>query len=275
MGFSLVSGATVLPLTNKELLPNFDHPPLTIKQKVIERYGRDGGAITGDRRMASRKFKIDIAVRGNPQAVLGGDADYNANSTALFSVASQDELYLYDDGRGYRLKISVGAITPKSGAYRATEIWTLDCVAPDAAWETITEETTGDEYFDEYDEYGGAYLTDAETFELNNANPLEAYPVFYLTPISANSEFALVNITTGAVCRIGESLFTPGTRLVLDSRDGSAMLFVGDDDPVDVRQKIGDDTGFLILAPGVNVIRYESTFGAISMLAKFRLRRPF
>lgn len=267
MAVSLVSGSTVLQLTNAELLPNFDHPPLTIKQKIIERYGRDGGDITGDRRIASRKLKIDVSLRGRD------DAEYNTNANALFSIASQDELYLYDDGRGYRLKISVGGITPKSGAYRRAETWTLDCVAPDAAWETIAEEVTGDEY--EYDEYGGAYLTDGETFQLNNTNPLEAYPVFSLSPIVANSEFALVNETTGAVCRIGESLFTPGTRLVLDSRNGSALLYVGDDDPVDVRQKIGDDTGFLILNHGINTIRYESKFGAVVALTKYRLRRPF
>lgn len=270
MAFSLVSGSTVLPLTNAELIPKFDHPPVTIKQKVIERYGRDGGGITGDRRIASRKLRIEIGVRGTT------DALYAANANALFSIASQDELYLYDDTRGYRLKISVGAITPKSDAYRQAELWTLDCVAPDAAWETIAERVYGDdEYADEYDEYGGQYLSDAEIFTLDNADPLEAYPVFYLYPVAANSEFALVNETTGAVCRIGESLFTPGTRLVLDSRDGTAQLYVGDDDPVDVRQKIGDDTGFLILTPGVNVIRYESTFGAVALLAKFRLRRPF
>jgi len=268
MAFSLVSGTTVLPLLNTELIPTFDHPPLTIKQKVIERYGRDGGAITGDRRMASRKFKIDIGVRGTT------DALYNSNANALFSIASQDELYLYDDLRGYRLKISVGAIAPKSGAFRSAEVWTLDCIAPDAAWETIAEEVFGDEY-SEYDEYGGIYLSDAETFNLNNSNPLEAYPVFTLYPIGSNSEFALINQTTGAVCRVGESLFTPGTRLVLDSRDGSALLYVGDDTPVDVRQKIGDDTSFLILAPGENIIRYESTFGAVAALVRFRLRRPF
>lgn len=269
MAFSFVSGATVLPLTNAELLPNFEHPPLTIKQKVIERYGRDGGAITGDRRVASRKLKIDVSVRGVTEAA------YAANANALYAIVSQNELYLYDDGRGYRLKISVGAITPKSGARRKAETWTLDCIAPDAAWETIAEQVNGDEYADEYDEYGGAYLTNGETFELNNTDPLEAYPVFSLVPIAANSEFALVNETTGAVCRIGESLFTPSTRLVLDSRDGAALLYVGDDDPVDVRQKFGDDTGFLILAPGVNVIRYESTFGAVACLTRYRLRRPF
>jgi len=271
MAFSLVSGATVLPLTNATFPKSFEHPPLTLKQKVIERYGQDGGAITGDRRIASRKFKLEIAVRGR------SEEEYNTNSTALYSIISQDELYLYDNGRGYRLKISVGTITPKSGTWRAAELWTLDCIAPDAAWETIAEEVIGDEYADEYDEYGGAYLSNGETFELNNTNPLAAYPVFILFPIAANSEFALVNETTGAVCRIGESLFTPGTLLILDSRpsSGSALLYTGEDEPTDVRQKIGDDTGFLTLVPGVNVIRYESTFGAVSMLARFRLRRPF
>lgn len=273
MAFSLVSGSEILPLGNaEEHVPNFDHAPINIKQKVIERYGNDGGAITGDRRIASRKFKLDVALRGRTPA------EYDANADALFAIAIKDELYLYDTARGYRLKISVGAITPKSGARRAAESWTLDCVAPDAAWEAIAETVFGDdEYADEYDEYGGAYLTDGETFELNNTTPLDAYPVFTLAPVAANPEFALVNQTTGAVCRIGESLFASGTRIILDSRpsSGKAQLFVGDDDPIDIRQKIGDDTGFLVLAPGVNVIRYESTFGAVSMLAKFRLRRPF
>ncbi len=271
MAFSLVSGATVLPLTNATVLPNFEHAPVTIKQKVIERYGQDGGAITGDRRMASRKFRLDLSLKATT------DAEYDASANELFTIATQDELYIYDNSRGYRLKISVGAITPKSTAKRRTETWTLDCIAPDAAWETIAEQVIGDEYADEYDEYGGQYLSDGETFTLDNTDPLDAYPVFSLVPIAANSEFALVNETTGAVCRIGESLFTPGTRLDLDSRpsSGSALLYTGEDEPVDVRQKIGDDTGFLVLVPGENVIRYESTFGAVVALTRFRLRRPF
>ncbi len=268
MSFSLVSGTDVLELTSARFPKSFEHPPLTLKQKVIERYGRDGGAITGDRRIASRKFKLDVAVRGRTEA------EYAADSNALYLIAAKDELYIYDNERGWRLKISVGTITPKSGKWRAAETWSFDCIAPDAAWETIPEQVEGDEYADEYDEYGGQYLTDGETFILNNTNPLEAYPIFTLSPVGANPEFALVNETTGAVCRVGESLFTPGTRMVLDSRDGSAKLFSGDE-PADLRQKLGDNTGFLILAPGENVIRYESTFGAVAMLARFRLRRPF
>lgn len=267
MSFSLVAGDSVLPLTIANLMPSFEHPPLMIKQKVIERYGRDGGAITGDRRIASRKLKLEISVGG------ANEAAYAENAKNLYSIAASSNLYLYDDTLGYRLALSVGSITPKSEVYRRAEKWVLDCVAPDGAWETIDAEVYADEYDDEYEP--GFHWQNGETISLNNTNPLDAWLVLDLESTNFISEFAIVNVTTGAVIRVGESEFTNGVRMVLDSRDGSAYLYIPGDDAVDVKQKIADNTGYIALAPGVNVLRYESVFGPVIANVSYRLRRPF
>lgn len=266
MGYSLRAGDLVLPLTVQEFMQNFDHAPVTIKQKVIERYGRDGGTITGDRRLASRKLRFTVAVRGLD------DQNYDENAAALYAIASRPDLYLQNDTLGYRLALSVNAITPKSEAYRRAEMWTLDAVCPDAAWETVAEQ----EIIDEYDEYTDGFIWENNAEKtVNNTDPLDAWPVFELTATSSNSEFAIVNVTTGAVIRVGESQFTEGVKITLDSRHGTAQLEAAGEDPVDISQKIADFTGFFALQPGENVLRFESIFGAVFARVAYRLRRPF
>lgn len=250
-----------LDLSVNELPSDFTPPSLSIKTKIIERYGRDGGDFTGDGRISSRKIKISVNIRGRTET------EYRANVDSLLKfcvLPKNSDLFFCNETTGYRLRIKITGATPKTKAAHSAEEWNFDCIAADGAWESI-DEFTNDEY--------GEQVNHKDVLFFQNSEILDAWPTFELEAQSTNTEFALISENTGAVFRLGESQFVAGAKVTLSSVTGSVLLIAPGEDAVDVRQKMADNTGFLFFAPGENRIRYESLYGSVNLTCRYRLRR--
>lgn len=257
--------------TVADYIPEVEIPDLPFRVKVYERYGRDGGDVTGDRQIGSRKFNLILQVGATT------DTEYYTKTDILFRIlrtADPDKLYLCEDNEesaefSKRLWITPERIKPKLSAVgnlRRAEEWTIPCIASDAAWESPSEIESTDS--------GGSIVANGETVTVQNDGPLTAWPIITMTCISAMPEFQLVNAANGGVLRLGSSLFVPGAVLTLDSREG---LFTIDDGlPVsDVSASLAEGTGLLNFDPGENEITFTSAYGSAGITIQHRTRRPF
>lgn len=256
--------------TTKDYIPEIETPELPFRVKIYERYGRDGGDVTGDRQIGSRKFNMILQVGAKT------DAEYYTKTDLLYAMlatAEPDKLYLYDDNEdtdySKRLWVVPSAIKPKpkaAGNYRRAEEWTIPCFAPDGAWESPDEIESTDS--------GGSTVASGGSIAVNNEGPLTAWPIIIMTCASAMPEFQLVNGANDGVFRLGSALFVPGATLTIDSREGTIEI----DDGLavtDVSSALAEGTGLLNFPPGLNTITFTSTYGAAGITIQHRTRRPF
>lgn len=246
-----------------EVRGEFSFGALQFRSKTFERFGRDGAETIGDGKMSSRTATLSLTLRGRD------DAEYYTTANQLFSLFSESKrtpLYVHDADNNRRCRIEIPSVNfglLARGNERRGEVWKVNCVVPDGAWEDAEPETVADEYG----------LASGGELLFDNASPLDAWPVFTFRTAAPNPEFSLENLTTGGVFRIGTFLFVPGSALHVSSIDGSAVI---DDGLVltDVSSAIAKNTSFLYLAPGENTIKYDSLYGEIEISAEFRRRFP-
>ena len=257
--------------TVADYIPEIDIPELPFRVKIYERYGRDGGDVTGDRKIGSRKFNLVLQVGATT------DTDYYAKIDTLYAMlatADPDKLYLCEDNAedvdfSKRLWIVPSSIKPKlaaGGNLRRAEEWTIPCFAPDGAWESPDEIESTDS--------GGSTVASGGSVSVQNDGPLTAWPIFIMSCASAMSEFQLVNGANDGVFRLGTALFVPGATLTIDSREGTIEI----DDGLavtDVSSALAEGTGLLNFEPGLNTITFTSTFGSAGITIQHRTRRPF
>lgn len=268
----LRNGSSELQLgTVADYMPELDIPGLPFRVKINERYGRDGGDVTGDRQIGSRKFNLVLKVAATTDAIYFTKTDI---LFAMLRTADPDKLYLCEDNEedanfSRRLWIVPERINPKllaNGNLRRGEEWTIPCFAPDGAWESPEEiEST---------ESGGSTVASGGTITVQNDGPLTAWPIIIMTCAAAMSEFQLVNSANGGVLRLGSALFVPGATLTIDSREGTFEI----DDGLavtDVSAALAEGTGLLNFDPGENILTFTSTFGAAGITVQHRERRPF
>jgi len=254
----------------KDYIPEVETPELPFRVKIYERYGRDGGDVTGDRQIGSRKFNLTLQVGAK------NDAEYYTKTDLLFAMlatATPDKLYLCDDNTdtdySKRLWIVPSSIKPKpkaGGNYRRAEEWTIPCFAPDGAWESPSEIESTDS--------GGSTVASGGSVAVSNDGPLTAWPIIIMTCAAPMPEFQLVNGANDGVFRLGSALFVPGATLTIDSREGTIEI----DDGLavtDVSSALAEGTGLLNFPPGLNIITFTSTYGAAGITIQHRTRRPF
>lgn len=257
--------------TTQQYIPEIEIPELPFRVKVYERYGRDGGDVTGDRQIGSRKFNLILKVNA------ANDTEYYAKIDTLYAMlrtADPDKLYLCEDNAesddfSKRLWIVPASIKLKlaaPGNLRRGEEWTIPCFAPDGAWESPEEIESTDS--------GGSTVASGGSVAVQNDGPLTAWPIITMTCAAPMPEFQLVNGANDGVFRLGTALFVPGATLTIDSREGTIEI----DDGLavtDVSSALAEGTGLLNFMPGLNTITFTSTFGSAGITIQHRTRRPF
>ena len=118
---------------------------------------------------------------------------------------------------------------------------------------------------------GTELIESEDTITVTNSSYLKAYPVIYIRPTDGNTYFQIKNLTTGEAFAIGSNSFVPGTELQISSIDGSIKLDNGTS-LVDLTPAWADNSGFISLNPGANILEYISAFAGVEIDVEFRER---
>lgn len=229
-----------------------------------ERYNRDGGEVTGDRKVSPRTIRFSFDV------VEQSDTEYVKIMNDIIGVFQEEKhpVYLHDIGGDRRTRVELQEIAERpsrQGLEKRIGQGDLVLTMSESYWENITESLV------DSDSNG---LSSGEKLGITNNSSVVGYPIITVMPFESNSEFTLKNEQTGALLTIGNGGFTVGTHIVIDSVEGTIKLFDGDD-VTEISASLANGSGFIILLPGLNEITYTSAFGSIDLEIKFRERQAF
>lgn len=226
-----------------------------------DRYGRPGSEATGDKMTSSRPISFSF------QTVSQNDSDYISALADIFAMFRADRApyYLVDTDNSRRARIEMESQDDRAASegtsFRIGE-GTLELEMLDGYWEdleqTIVSSPTGG-------------MSNNEVLSVNNSAVADTYPVIEITPYQANSEFTITNTTTGSAFTLGSSAFVVGTTFIVSSVNGTVYLDDGTTQ-VELSSALSDGSGMIKLIPGVNNLRYESSFGDVDVDVKFRKR---
>jgi len=229
-----------------------------------DRYGKDGGVITGDQMVDSRKISFSF----NP--VEDNDTSYLSvvNDIIGFFNISLSPFYLIDTETSRRCEIVLKSVDDEAqteGLERRIGKNKLQFEMLDGHWE---DEDANCEYSDT----GG--MSSGDTLDVDNDSDIDCYPIISISPNCCNSNFTLKNLTTGALITLGSNSCVPGTTFEIDSQDGTIYLVVGTT-KVEFSSALADGSGFIKLVPGVNEIEYTSAYGDVDLEVEYRRRYAF
>lgn len=226
-----------------------------------KRYGKAGANIMGDRNYDARTIKLSTDITGQIDSTIIDLVN------EIFSLLTPDKLpcYLRDADNARRAKIEITEFDPRvsrDGMEYKWHVLTIPLIMPDVFWES-TAETEIDS--------PSAGIDSGETLTIQNDGVAEAYPVILVTCVDSNSNFSLINDTTGGIITIGSNAFVPGTSIEIDCQNGTIYLSDGIS-RAEISSAMADNTGYLFFQPGENILRYDSAFGAIGLNITFRER---
>jgi hypothetical protein len=249
----------------------FKESNVKVRTNIQKRLGKDGGLVTGDRRVDPRTIRVTRDFASGCEGSESRDSQYRAvlNDIYQFFRADRSPHYLEDTDELLRAEIAlqeIGNDYKSKGLERRIGTLSLSFRMPCSAWEDLNEI--------EVVNATGSPLASDDTINLNVSSIMEVYPVISITTDAPTPDFVLSNESNGGAISIGTNGFIPGTTLTMDSIKGRIEL----DDGVSVSEishALADGYGFLFLMPGQNVIKYNSAFGNINISIKYRGRYTY
>jgi len=246
---------------------------LDLRVKSIERYEQDGGEETGDGNAGPRKFRIS---RNEAKTT---DADYLTilnNLIAFFRAKYNSsgieitDYFIEDSDTSRRARIALSGIKDESDRTLIRRVGTtgFDLIWLNAVWEDTTEN-------EESSPSGGT--ADSETITVS-ADDLPTDCIIIIEPISSTiSEFTLRNSANGAAITVSAANLIVGASLEINGTalGGTVELTSSGGIITDVSSSVADNTGFIPLVPGDNVITYTSAYGDVNITIKWRNRNYF
>lgn len=234
------------------------------------RFGKDGGAVTGDKKVDARNISLSWNV------VQQADIDYITELSELFAIFRDDKspYYLVDTDNNRRAQVELESLSDRpasEGTFFRIGENTIELIMLDAYWEDLDLQTAS---------AGTSALSNGGNLIVDNSSDTspniaaECFPVFSIIPTEANSEFTITNSTTGALFTISTAAFVPGTELEIDCQFGTVFLDDGVSS-VELSSSFASGSGFIKLVPGENIINYASSFGEMFLDISFRRRFPF
>jgi len=234
------------------------------RTSVNKRYGNDGGVINGDQKADTR----DISIVYEP--VYDNDTQYLNYVNELIGFFNPDlgPFYLVDTDNNRRCEISLNSAVDDANSegleFRIGKN-NLKFEMLDAHWEdndeiTVTSPTGG--------------LDDDDTLIIDNDSYSDCYPVIKITPYDTNTDFTILNNTTGASFTLGSNAFIVGAEFEVDCKNGTIYLTVAGA-VTEMSSALADGGGFIKLIPGNNEIKYSSVFGAVDVEITYRRRYVF
>jgi hypothetical protein len=240
-----------------------DFSGMRFRTSFNDRFGQPGQEPQGDGKESARSIVFTYSVDSET------DSGFILDAETLYASVRGDlgPFYIVDSANGRRLKVTPTDLdlTPKAGTELRYASARLGFQAVDTFWEASTATEV---------DSGTAALDNQETLECTNAGVITIYPIITVTPDESNQTFAIFNDTTEDVFTFSSASFVPGSVLEIDCQNGTVYL-TNVTTVTEVSNGIADGTGFLHLVPGLNSLRYESAYGAVTMTVSFRRRWPF
>lgn len=240
--------------------------------RAENRQGSDGDAIIGDRRYKGGQIKLRIARSATPQDPENWRDSFNVIEGFFHSRYAP--IYLIDKNafgvgqNGLRAEVvhMDTGFKMQGDLRRVMGDLTWNLAMPDPLWETVDEiqygGTSGDEII----------MTGGDTLTVTNDSQYDAFPIFEFTARNAIAVFRFTNRTLEGGFEYTDSAFigteTSGKTLIVDStiKGGSVTL-----NGVAATPNLSAG-GFIHLVPGNNTLLYESVYGDVSLVVRFRER---
>lgn len=220
-------------------------------------YQRPGGIASGEEQIGARRISL---VLGDSQE---DPEDYVAsmNSVSYVSRAAARPCYLEERRSGYRQEVvrESSGETPNDGAWRHQGKKTISFHLLDGNWETI-DATTAD---------STGFLADGESLSVDNPEQVEVDCMIVVIPQTVIESFTLRNTANQNGLTLNNSAFRPGRQIIIDGTDSGAITMNGQN----IKMSLVPGSSFIRLAPGLNPIVYESTYGAARLQVSFRSQR--
>lgn len=231
---------------------------------ITERYGKDGGQVTGDQQVGARKLTMGVDLTAS------NDSDYFDAMSYLSAhfIKSLSPFYVIDDANSRRCLVAYGGdnlkLTDKGTEYRVYG-GDLDFRMLDGVWEDsdATQTTTPT---------GG--ITNNGTLTVSNSGKFLTYPIITVTAIDSVTSFTLRNTSNDVFMTFSSNDFNPGDVFTINARTGRIQLESGGS-TVESSVSLSDGSSMIYLSPGDNVIRYESSSGDVELDIQHRERYPY
>lgn len=246
------------------------------------RYGADGSAVTGDRRIGSREIEFAFQVASGDVdeiAAAGGtiyaDAEQTKDQAYRVRLATliaffRPELgpfYLIDTdalgGVGLRAEIEYNELAdePENAILRVGRD-RLRFEMLQGGWEDLAEAS-------EVSPSGG--LENEDTITIQNTGPLEVSPYFRFFALNSVETVTLRNEANGQFFTYANTAFGAGSTLVVDGRGKEFLVEL---DGINTASALADGSGPIKLEPGENILTFESPTGIVDLEVLWRRRFP-
>jgi hypothetical protein len=218
---------------------------LQVKNELLDRYAQYGAVGQGDGKFSSRKmsFKFDVIKK------LQVDFRYVFNRIASFFVVRDEPFYLIDLNSNIRCRVRLNSLDPnwKQGLEKLIAIDnSLELELLDGLWESAQPT-----------EIAQTTLSNNDTLTVQcDLVCIETKPIFYCISLATNTDFALINMTTGQNMRIQELGFVTDKVITIDNVEGLIDMD-GNFNPL-----MMSAGGFFDFRNGDNVLKYQSPSGA-------------
>ncbi len=236
---------------------------LKYRQKTIERYGRSGVVLVGDREIGERKITINFALNST------GDTEYNLVMNRIYSffVRNKAPFYIIDGDKRAIIELIQLNNTETAGLEKRLGNIRLQFIMLDSFFEDLNTICINQT------------LTNRNGFILNNNGSSDSYPKFTVGFKAETTNFKLHNLTNSQVLSISSSNvanpFTPDTIVTIDCNEGIVSLLnkqTGTNQ--NINSLIESGFGFLSLNVGQNRIGYSGSV-EIDLMIEFRRRFAF
>lgn len=264
MNLQVRNSDTTFNIREKDLNFTFRLGPYRRRAGVEKRYGKSGGKVTGDRQVDARDIKINF------NNVSENDTAYIAKLEELLGIFRLDKepFYLEDIDNNRRCEVELSSLNDRpvaEGLELRVGDNNIDLIMLDGHWEDLDETIVGS------DSNG---LANGESITVTNDANVECYPIFTIAPYMDNSEFSIINNTTGALFTLSTAGFIVGTEFIVNGQTGKIFLSDGISQ-TELSSALVDGSGIINFVPGENQILYESIFGAVDVQIEFRRRYAF
>lgn len=228
---------------------------------VQQRYGRDGGFLTGDKKVSTRTIQLQHEITAT------NDTDYNTQIQNIHGIFYDDyaPFYLIDTDRNIRAEIELDSIAENwsKGVERRLVSITINLILLESYFENLNATSV--------------VWTNAATGNtklITNVGAVDAYPFITITPATNNPEFHIINQRTQDKISIGTIAFIAGTTIEIDCINGTVYLDNGIT-RTEISSAIGDGTGFFYFDLGDNTLEYQSPYSNADLTIEYRPRYAF
>lgn len=251
--------------------------PFKKRVQTQKRYGRDGSVIVGDERVDARVLTFSFKLTSPPTGTRADrDLVWSAKMNEIigFFDKRNSPFFVIDTDIDRRALIALSSLSDsvKPGEEKTVSSVSFSVQFIDAYWEDNTEQEQINIL---------PVAPTPESFSIDNDSDFDSFVIFEIVPTAFNSDFHIRNETTGDAFTIGSNDFDSGTKMIIDSREGTIILDNGVTQ-IEISHALADGSGFMVLRgksisnpTGTNNLKYESVFSGVKITSKWRRRFPF